>query len=113
MRRGDVFLADLDPVQGSEQAGRRPVIIVSQDAINRTSTVILAVPCTSVKPGRRIYPSEVLIRAPEGGLASDSIAMADQVRALAATRLLHPVGSVTSATLKQVNTALKRALDLR
>jgi mRNA interferase MazF len=52
-----VYDARLDPTEGSEQAGIRPVIIVSRDAINATSQVVLAFPCTTYRPGRRIYPS--------------------------------------------------------
>ena len=75
MNRGDVFLASLDPTLGSEQSGLRPVVIVSRDAINRSSPVVIAVPVTSWTDGRRIYPSQVLITAPEGGLRCDSIAL--------------------------------------
>jgi mRNA interferase MazF len=47
MRRGDVFDARLNPTEGSEQAGVRPVVIVSRDAINKNSSVIVVVPLTS------------------------------------------------------------------
>ena len=50
MRRGEVYDVDLDPTHGSEQAGLRPVVIVSRDAINAHSNVVLGVPCTT-KPG--------------------------------------------------------------
>ena len=79
MNRGDVFLASLDPTLGSEQTGLRPVVIVSRDAINRSSPVVIAVPVTSWTDGRRIYPSQVLITAPEGGLRCDSIALGEQL----------------------------------
>lgn len=77
MKRGEVYESRLDPTEGSEQAGTRPVIIVSRDAINRASTVVLAVPCTTYRPGRRLYPSQVLLRAPNGGLTTDSVALAE------------------------------------
>lgn len=47
MKRGEVYIARLDPVEGSEQGGNRPVIVVSRDAINVSSPVVLTVPCTS------------------------------------------------------------------
>ena len=78
MRRGEVYDARLDPTEGSEQAGIRPVIIVSRDAINAASQVVLAVPCTTYRPGRRIYPSQVLIYAPDGGLERDSLALGNR-----------------------------------
>lgn len=83
MRRGDVFDACLDPTEGSEQAGFRAVVIVSRDAINAASPVIIVIPCTTFRPGRRLYPSHVLIRAAEGSLDVDSVALCEQVRALA------------------------------
>lgn len=77
MKRGEVYDASLDPTEGSEQAGVRPVIIVSRDAINVASQVVLAVPCTTYRPGKRIYPSQVLVHPPDGGLDRDSVAMAE------------------------------------
>ena len=87
MRRGEVYDARLDPTEGSEQAGSRPVVIVSRDAINAASPLVLAVPCTTYRLGRRLYPSQVLLHAPDGGLTADSVALGEQVRALAKSRL--------------------------
>ena len=88
MRRGEVYDARLDPVEGSEQRGSRPVVIVSRDAINEYGSVVSAAPCTTYREGRRIYPSQVLVRAPEGGLDSDSVVLGEQVRVLDKKRLL-------------------------
>lgn len=112
MRRGEVYNARLDPVEGSEQAGTRPVVIVSRDAINQASSVVLAVPCTTHQPDRRIYPSQVLIQAPEGGLTADSVALGEQVRALARTRLMQRRGALTEVTMARLERALAIALDL-
>lgn len=112
MRRGEVYDVCLDPTEGSEQAGIRPVIIVSRDAINAASSVVLAVPCTTYRPGKRIYPSQVLISAPDGGLDRDSVAMAEQVRALAKNRFLSLRGTLSYVSLQQLNLALLIALDL-
>ncbi len=112
MRRGEVYDACLDPTEGSEQAGTRFVIIVSRDAINAASQVVLVVPCTTYRLGRRIYPSQVLIHAPDGGLDRDSVAMAEQVRALAKTRFLYLRGMLSPLSLQQLDQALLIALDL-
>lgn len=112
MKRGEVYDARLDPTEGSEQAGTRPVIVVSRDAINAASSVILAVPCTTYRSGRRIYPSQVLISAPDGGLTNDSIALAEQVRVLAKTRLFRQRGTLSRETVMKLNQALAIALDL-
>ena len=112
MRRGDVYLARLDPTLGSEQAGTRPVILVSRDAINRSSPVVVAVPCTTYRAGRRIYPSQVLLRAPEGGLGADSLALGDQVRAVAKSRLVKQLGSLSAEYLEKIDRSLLFTLDL-
>ncbi len=112
MKRGEVYEARLEPVEGSEQGGTRPVIIVSRDAINAYSPVILAVPCTTYQTGRRVYPTQVLIQALDGGLTKDSIAMADQVRVLSKTRLLHLRGILSDEVMILLNQALLIALDL-
>ncbi len=112
MRRGEIYDACLDPTEGSEQAGIRPVIIVSRDAINAASPVMLTVPCTTYRIGRRIYPSQVLLHAPDGGLERDSVAMAEQVRALAKTRFLQFRGMLSPLSLQQLERALLIALDL-
>ena len=112
MERGDVYDARLDPVEGSEQGGTRPVVIVSRDAINAYSPVVLAVPCTTYREGRRVYPTQVLVIAPDGGLSNDSILMADQVRVLAKSRLLKLRGSLSNDSIEQLNQALSIALDL-
>jgi hypothetical protein len=57
MKRGDVYDARLDPVEGSEQRGSRPVVVVSRNAINEFSPVVSAAPCTTYREGRRVYPS--------------------------------------------------------
>ena len=107
-----MYDARLDPTEGSEQAGSRPVVIVSRDAINAASPVILAVPCTTYRPGRRIYPSQVLLHAPDGGLTADSVALGDQFRALAKSRLGRRRGQLSAEALTALDRALLIALDL-
>lgn len=112
MNRGDVFDARLDPTEGSEQAGTRPVIVVSRDAINASSVVVIVVPCTTFRPGRRIYPSQVHLHAPDGGLDVDSVALGEQMRAVSKNRLLRQRGHLSSAALTALNHALVIALQL-
>lgn len=111
MNRGDVYLADLNPTLGSEQSGFRPVVIVSRDAINRSSPVVIVVPVTSWTEGRRIYPSQVSIAASEGGLKRDSIALGEQLRAITRDRLGERRGSLGASVMRQLDRALLIALD--
>jgi mRNA interferase MazF len=112
MKRGEIYDARLEPVEGSEQGGTRPIIVVSRDAINAHSPVVLAVPCTTYQNSKKIYPTQVLIKAPEAGLSNDSIAMADQVRVLSKQRLLRLRGILEQETLNKLDQALLIALDL-
>lgn len=75
MKRGDVYDACLSPTEGSKPAGTRPVVIVSRDAINQYSSVIVIVPLTKAVNVKRSYPNNVAIPADEGGLTLDSVDM--------------------------------------
>jgi mRNA interferase MazF len=112
MIRGDVYEARLSPTEGSEQAGTRPVIIVSRNSINQYSPVVVIVPLTDAGNVKRTYPNNVLIRTGEGGLNVDSVALAGQVRAIATSRLLRQRGTLTAETMTRIDLALRITLDL-
>lgn len=112
MLRGDIFEAELNPVVGSEQGDARPVLIVSRDAINKSSPVVIAVPLTGLENCPRIYPSQVIVKVGNGGLMKDSVVMAEQVRAISKKRLKKCLGHLSDALMTQVSVALKIALDL-
>jgi mRNA interferase MazF len=112
MKRGDVYDARLSPTEGSEQAGSRPVLIVSRDAINQTSPVVVIVPFTDAANVKRPYPSDVPVPPPEGGLTIDSVLLGSQIRAIAKTRLVRKRGSLSAPIMQQVNQALRITLDL-
>ncbi len=112
MKRGDIYLARLDPVEGSEQAGVRPVVIVSRDAINAASPVVVVVPVTTFKKGRRLYPSHVVLHEGDGGLSSDSVALGEQVRAISKTRLTQRWGTISKQAVSSIDRALQITLDL-
>lgn len=112
MLRGDVYCALLDPTKGSEQAGTRPVIIVSRDAINLHSPLVIVVPVTGRENKTTIYPSQVVLKAGDGGLAKESVALGEQVRAMSKGRLGKPLGHLPGHRMTEINAALKIALDL-
>ena len=74
LKRGEVWLADLDPTQGSEQAGVRPVIIFQNDIVSQFSKITIAIPLTT-NQRRAALPICMLIRRGEGGLSQDSVAL--------------------------------------
>ncbi len=112
MKRGDVFDARLNPTEGSEQAGVRPVIVVSRDAINQYSSVIVVVPVTSAHHVRRDYPNNLRIQGGLGGLTADSVVLGGQVRAIAKTRLLRQRGALPPDVMVEIDRILKITLDL-
>ena len=108
-----LFRASLDPATGSEQAGTRPVLVVSREVINRALPIVAVVPLTRRKPGRRIYPTEVLLPAGVAGQPEESIVLAHQVRTISARRLGAPYGELTDSALRAaVREALSVYLDL-
>lgn len=109
-----MFYALLDPIRGSEQAGTRPVIVVSRDAINQNSSVVICVPVTDLANCNKIYPSQMLLKAGTGGLKIDSVAMAEQVRAITVNRLklTGRVGTLDRHSMAELSKRLKIALDL-
>jgi mRNA interferase MazF len=109
-RRGDVWLTTPDPVVGREQSGRRPVLVVSADPVNRApSQLVLAVPITT---RRRGITSHIPIAAGEGGLDHASLAMGEQLRSLSQERLERRLGRVAPRTLAAVEAVLRRLLSL-
>ena len=111
-RRADVFLARLDPIEGSEQAGTRPVVVVTRDAINANSPVVVVVPVTDALNPKRLYPSHVWLPKTSGGLRMDSVAKAEQIRAIATSRLVGYYGRLGPAQMLQMDEAIRIALAL-
>ena len=99
--RWGIYYADLNPSCGSEQAGSRPVIVISSKSYNKAMPVITVLPLTSKKPERRVYPNEVLLPAGTGGLTQDSIIMAHQIRTIAKGRLRERIGSIQDSNLQK------------
>jgi mRNA interferase MazF len=116
VNRGDVMLADLSPVIGSEAAKRRPVIVVSNDAANGSATsrgrgVVTVVPVTSNTT--RVYPFQVLLPVDSTtGLAVESKCQAEQVRSIDVSRVTQRLGALPPALLRQLDAALRLHLDL-
>ena len=111
MKRGDVYMAGLDPVIGSEQGGTRPVVIIQNDTGNLHAPTVIAVPVTSsaFKPS---LPTHAFLPAGEGGLWRDSIALCEQVRTLEKVRLGRRLGAVSANAMRGIEKALQVSLDI-
>ena len=109
MKRGDVYRANLDPVQGSEQGGIRPVVIVQNDRGNQSSPTVIVAPFTSQQK-KRMLRTHVAVFPPEGGLKYPSQILCEQLRTLEKTRLSRYLGTLGADTLRLVDAALEAAL---
>jgi len=101
VRRGEIWLANLNPIRGSEQAGTRPVLIFQNDKINKFTATFLSIPLTT-NLRRAALPSCLAIPQGEGGLTHDSVALCHQLRVLDRARLLKKLGDVKDETLTAV-----------
>jgi mRNA interferase MazF len=111
--RGQIYFVDLDPTKGREQSGRRPVLIVSADAINRQPLFCTVIVGTAAENVPRDYPTNIRITATESGLPKDTVFLAFQIRSLDRSRLTTPpAGQISPARLSEVNAALRLVLDL-
>ena len=108
--RGEIWLADLAPPRGHAQAGRRPVLVVSEDLFNRgPADLVIVLPVTStVRP----IPSHVRLSPPEGGLKQASAVVCDGIRSISKQRLVRRWGGVAPATMGLVEDALRILLRL-
>ena len=114
MTRGEVYWAELVPRSGSEQSGRRPVIVISHDGFNAIPAwrSIIVVPIsTSTSQGRR-GPTVPEIPAGAGGLPKTSFAICHQVTTLDRAKLTKRVGALPADVLREVELGLRAAMDL-
>jgi mRNA interferase MazF len=115
MRRGEVYLVNLEPSQGAEANKTRPAIVVSNDAANIVATrnsvgVISVVPITSNVS--RVYPFQVLVSADEGGLDRESKAQTEQLRAVDVSRFGRRLGALQASTVRKLEDAIRLHLAL-
>lgn len=113
VRRGDVVIVELDPTRGSEQRGTRPYLVVQNDVGNRNAPTTVVVPFTT-SFGEKLYPFEVLVKAEEGPLREDSVAVCSQIRTVSVEhRIGENLGPVPDERMEEVDTALEYSLGLR
>lgn len=110
-KRGDVFLVTLDPTLGAEIRKTRPALILQNDIANRNSPITIVAAITS-QFDEPLYPTEVLVRRLEGGLAADSVILLNQIRSVDKQRLFKRLGRVTPETMRKVDRALLLSLGL-
>lgn len=114
MRRGEVYWANLAPRSGSEQTGRRPVIIISHDAFNQAKgwRSVIVIPVSTSPSQARRGPTVVALPAGTAGLPSESTAICHQITTIDRAKLDNRVGALASDLLTKVEGALLVAVDI-
>jgi mRNA interferase MazF len=110
-RRGEVYLVNFDPTVGAEIKKTRPALVVQNDVGNQWSPITIVAAITS-KFEERLYPTEVFVRASEGGLAADSVVLLNQICSVDRGRLVRRLGTAKAETMKGVDRALLLSLGL-
>src|SRR3972149_3698257 len=117
--RGQIYFVNLSPTHGREQAGRRPVLVVASEAINRQPLVVMVVVGTDAKNVPRDYPTNVRVTARETGLPRDTVFLCFQVRSLDRSRFFDPktkrpylAGTLHPQRMAEVDAALRLVFAL-
>lgn len=108
-KRGEIWLVNWNPARGSEQAGKRPALVIQNNTGNEHApTTIVAAVSATVK----IYPMNVLLEPPQGGLTKPSIIKTSQILTVSKDRLEKRLGLVEEKKMKEIDRALKLSLAL-
>jgi mRNA interferase MazF len=110
-RRGDVFLVGFDPTVGAEIRKTRPALVIQNDVANRRSPITIVAAITS-QFDLPIYPTEVLIDVPQGGLTVQSVVLLNQIRSIDTRRLTRRLGRLRTETMERIDRALTISLGL-
>jgi mRNA interferase MazF len=109
--RGEVYLVNFDPTIGSEISKTRPALIVQNDIANEHSPITIIAAITS-KFDDRLYPTEVQIEPPEGGIKASSVILLNQIRSIDRQRLIKRLGVISPEKLNEVNRAIEISFGL-
>jgi len=109
--RGEIVIANLEPVEGSEQGGVRPVLIIQNDVLNKHAPTTIIAPITS-KIYTKEYSTNVIIKKEDSKLKLDSTILLNQIRTIDKKRVIKKIGVLDNFTMNKVDRALKISLSL-
>jgi mRNA interferase MazF len=110
-RRGEVYLVNFDPTIGAEIRKTRPALVVQNDIANRWSPITIVAAITS-RFEEPTYPTEVVVRVPEGGLEVDGVVLLNQIRSIDKRRLVRRMGALKPERMRQVEQAMLISLGI-
>lgn len=111
IKRGDIFLVDLEHVRESEQGKCRPALVIQNNLGNTYSPITIIAAITSKKFNEE-YPNNVHIKSNESDLEQDSTVLLNQIRIIDKSRIIKFLGKLSEEDMKKVDLALKISLDL-
>lgn len=111
IRRGDIFYANLNPVIGSEQGGKRPVLIIQNNIGNRFSPTVIVAALSAKTINKTCLPTHYILEAGQG-IDRESVILLEQIRTIDKSRLREKVCHLNSFILEKVDRALKISLSL-
>jgi mRNA interferase MazF len=111
IKRGEIYLANLNPTRGSEQSGYRPVLVIQNDIGNEYAPTVIIAPVTT-KSFSKEYPTNVNISKGIGSLKADSTVLLSQIRTIDKSRLEKKIGRLPESYLHKVNAAIRISLAL-
>lgn len=109
-KRGEIYIADLNPGFGREIHKKRPVLVVSNNILNQNSPFVIILPLSSLVP--QLVSFELVQISRFKGLDKDSVILVDQIRAIDKTRLIKKVGKLPKEKISEVEESLKLVLGL-
>jgi len=113
VKRGEIYFVNLNPVQGREQSGERPVLVISSDAVNQLPLVVTVVVGTKGDNIQRDYSTNVRVSAADSGLALETVFLCFQIRSLDAGRFPQtPAGKLKDNHLKRIEDAVRYCLGI-
>lgn len=109
----NIYWTRLNPIEGSEQAGTRPCLVISNDIVNKVLPVVTILPISSVKKDSKVYPTEVFLEMSISGLNKDSVVMAHQIRTVSKQRLCEQCGEIKNTeVMNKINQCLMEYFEL-
>ena len=109
--RGDIVVANLEPIKGSEQGGTRPVLIIQNDVLNMYAPTTIVAPITS-KIYTKEYPTNVQFFSASSGLKKESTILLNQIRTIDKKRINKKIGALSNEIMEKVDNAIKTSLGL-
>ena len=110
-RRGEIYFADLDPHYGSEQGGKRPVILIQNNTGNKFAPTVIVAAVTSKVSKKPNQPTHVLIEQ-NPAFSRPSVVLLEQIFTIDKERIQRLLGQTTPDEMYQINEALMNSLDL-